>query len=83
LTRYVKVVWLDSGAHVDHGWASAKTHMQEGLSRQVTTVGLLMEKSDDVIAVGLNYDPDTENWFGVELIYLPNVQSITYLQEAT
>jgi hypothetical protein len=73
--QYVKVVWLDSGAHIDHGWAPAEKHWAEGLSREVTTVGMLMQEDDDVIAVGLNFDPDTKNWYGVQLIYKPTVQS--------
>ena len=76
------VVWLDSGAHVDHGWAPAAEHWREGLSRHVTTVGMLMQEDDDTVAVGLNYDPDTENWYGVQLIYRPTIQSITYLEAA-
>ncbi len=71
----VRVVWLDSGAHVDHGWASAAQYMSTDLSRKVTTVGMLVDESDDVVAVGLNFDPDTDNWFGVELIYRPTIVS--------
>lgn len=82
LPAMAKVTWLDSGAHVDHGWASAKTHWAEGLSRNVVTVGQVMQEDDEVIAIGLNYDPDTENWYGVQLIYKPTIKSIEMLEYA-
>ena len=80
---FVKVVWLDSGAHIDMGWSAARSNWEAGLSREVCTVGMLMQEEDDVVAVGLNFDPSTGNWYSVQLIYKPTIQSITPLQEAS
>lgn len=79
MPEMVEVVWLDSGAHVDHGWAPAEDHWEEGLSREVRTVGMLMKEDGDVVAVGLNFDPSTGNWYAVQLIYRPTIQSISKL----
>jgi hypothetical protein len=76
----VEVIWLDSGAHVDHGWASAAKHWAEGLSRSVRTVGMLMQEDEDTLAVGLNYDPSNGSWYGVQLIYRPTVQAVFGLE---
>jgi hypothetical protein len=77
----VAVTWLDSGTHIDHGWASRDTYLKgtDIVRNTVTTVGLLMHKDDESVVVGLTYDPSHDHWYGAQLIALQNVHRIDYL----
>jgi hypothetical protein len=79
--RAVSVLWLDSGLHIDHGWASAATYKEGAdLSRMtVLTVGLLMDENEDRILVGLNYDEAHEAWIGAQAIARSSIQKLEYL----
>lgn len=76
-----RVVWLDSGIHKDLGWASAADYMEgTGLAEMtVTTVGMIMHEDDDIVTLGLNYDPNHDNWIGVQLIARQNIISVERL----
>jgi len=76
-----KVVWLDSGMHIDHGWASRETYLEQAnLNRmEVVSVGMLMDKADDTVALGFNYDPQHDTWIGAQLIARQNIISMEEL----
>lgn len=71
----VSVTWLDSGVHIDHGWASAEKYCEStGLNGMtVHTVGILMHEDEDTVMVGLSYDPTHDTWFGAQLIARQNI----------
>ena len=45
----------------------------------VTTAGILMDETDEVVAIALSYDPDNDQWFGAQLIYKKNIVKRTVL----
>ena len=76
----VKVEWIDSGTHVDHGWASAEKYMDDATPSLVTTIGTLMDENEEVVAVALSHI-DQKLWYSAELIARSNIVSFTLLSE--
>lgn len=72
----LRITWYDSGMHLDEGWATADKYTEDiDLDRLlVVTVGMLMHEDDDVVVLGLSYDPAHENWYGAQLIMKLNIQ---------
>ena len=66
----VRVTWLDSGMHIDHGWAPRSQYIEGVLldRMHVTTVGMLMAEDEDTVLLGLNYDPAHDAWIGAQVI---------------
>lgn len=77
----VKITWLDSGMHIDHGWNSADKYLGDvDINKMaVITVGLLMQSTEEIIAVGMNHDEAHDAWIGVQIIATSNVLSMEYL----
>lgn len=71
----VKVRWLDSGMHIDKGWASLEDYRKDtGTARmEVITVGFLMHEDEETLLVGQSYDPAHDHWVGGQLIVKANV----------
>jgi hypothetical protein len=40
---------------------------------------MIMHEDDDIVTVGLNYDPNHDNWIGVQLIARQNIISVERL----
>lgn len=79
--RIARITWLDTGAHVDYGWASKEKYM-EGLNKDqmyVTTVGMLIDEDDDIILVGLSYEPVAKKWYGGQAIHKSSIKGIEWL----
>lgn len=77
----IQVVWVDSGVHIDHGWAEKKKYLEgTGIENMVvTTVGILMHLDDDIVMVGLSHDEANDTWYGAQVIAMSNVVDITTL----
>lgn len=80
----VHVEWIDSGMHMDHGWASQNEYMARASMDRLTvhTVGLLMQNGSDLVLIGLNYDPAHDAWIGVQAIQRSNIISMEMLRNA-
>ena len=81
MPRPVVVEWIDSGMHMDHGWATSEEYRARvSMDRlYVRTVGMLMDDNEDIVLVGLNYDPTHQAWVGVQAIQKSNITSMEYL----
>ncbi len=78
----VRVTWVDSGMHIDHGWASAETY-REGTTvdrMSVTTVGMLVAEEADTLLVALNHDPAHDTYLSMQLILRSDVISFERLR---
>jgi len=71
----LEVDWLDSGAQHTAGWNSKEEILDILKIGKVTTVGLLFHETEDTLYVALSYDPDNENYFGVQAIAKQNILS--------
>lgn len=71
----VRVLWIDSGMHVDHGWGPVREYMQNATvaKMKVLTVGILMAETEEAVAVALSYDDALDQWNGAQLIARQNV----------
>lgn len=80
--RPVAVRWLDSGMHIDKGWASLEDYRAntETARMQVVTVGILMHEDDETILIGQSFDPAHDTWVGGQLIVKENVISRNWLE---
>ena len=81
--RPVAVKWLDSGMHIDKGWASLEDYRKDTETSRMTvvTVGILMHEDDQTILIGQTYDPSHDHWVGGQLILKENVVSRNFLVE--
>jgi allantoicase len=79
----VEIRWLDSGAWRDNhkGWQTREAMQDETLS-EVSTVGWLAGEDDDTYYVASSHINDTL-FNGIQLIYKPNVTSVTRLRART
>jgi hypothetical protein len=80
--RIVRVTWLDTGAHVDYGWAKKEKYM-ENLNKDqmlVQTVGMVIDEDDDIILVGLSYEPVGRQWYGGQAIHKSAIKRVEWLQ---
>lgn len=80
----VEIRWLDSGAfhQGDKGWQTAEQIMESAQLSEVSTVGWLMGEDEDTYYVCLSKVTDTL-FYGTQLIYKPNVTSVTRLRART
>lgn len=79
--KYVEVIWIDSGMHVDYGWATTEKY-KEGTTldkMRVTTVGMLIDLTPEIVLVGLCRDPAHDKWFGAQVIDRKAVEGFRYL----
>lgn len=78
----VRVVWHDSGLHID-GWKSATkiTEEAQASSPAVTTVGFLIHDDDDQTIVALSWDAANDTYYGAQVIYKTSLIEITYIVE--
>lgn len=81
----VEVRWIDSGAYHDNkGWQTPKQIMESAQLAEVSTVGWLLGEDEDTMYVGLSRIVDREALvYGTQLIYKPNVISVTRLRART
>ena len=80
--RIVRITWLDTGAHVDYGWANTEKYM-DGLNKErmyVQTVGMLIGEDDDIYLVGLSYEPIEKKWYGGQAVHKSAVKEVEWLQ---
>jgi hypothetical protein len=77
-SQLVSVQWTDSGMHVDHGWDTLDKYRQDLSpgSTRVQTVGILMHEDDEIMLIGLSYDPTHDKYYGAQMILKSNVLSI-------
>lgn len=70
-----RVVWTDSGMHIDHGWATTDVYRSSATKWQgsVVTVGQVLYEDDDVLVIGLSHDKANDTWFGAQLIAKANI----------
>lgn len=68
-----RIIWVDSGMHIDHGWASTDVYQRSAnkWSGRVVTCGTVFYEDENVVVVGLSHDMNSNNWFGAQLIYKP------------
>lgn len=80
--RMVEVVWVDSGMHIDHGWASTEKYLTNiGLDRMtVRTVGIRVHEDDEALLVALSHDPAHDKWQGMQLILKDNIRHWCFLE---
>jgi hypothetical protein len=78
----VEVEWVDSGAMLgDDMWTSTEKIKAKAKIGSVTTTGLLIDLNDDHALVGLSYDMDFDNWFGVQVIQRAAIKKIIVLRQ--
>lgn len=77
----IYVRWVDSGMHLDHGWASREDYTaRAGTDRlEVESVGFLMDENDEVIVLGQCFDASGNLWNGAQLIHKPSIIERTAL----
>lgn len=66
-----RITWIDSGMHLDEGWASTAVYAEraKNWNGEVVTVGTVFHEDDKVVVVGLSRDTGNGNWYGAQLIY--------------
>lgn len=82
----VEIRWIDSGAWhsgQEHGWQTREKIMSEATLSEVSTVGWLMGDDEDTYYVANSHIPGTDTFYGTQLIYKPNVISVTRLRART
>ncbi len=80
--RIGKVIWKDSGLHIDYRWAKLEKYMADAspFLSQVETVGVVMHEDDDIIMLGMSYDAAHDTWYGAQVILKQNVIDIYKLE---
>jgi xanthine/CO dehydrogenase XdhC/CoxF family maturation factor len=70
VSKFVRVIWLDSGMHMDYGWDKRERYLADAnLGRmEVTTVGILMHEDEETVVVALNHDKAHDTWIGAQVI---------------
>lgn len=73
--KILQIDWLDSGMHIDHGWAKTAVYLESAAkwNGKVTTTGALLYEDDHVIVLGLSRDVQNDSWYGAQLIYKNNI----------
>ena len=73
--RPVAVRWLDSGMHIDKGWASLEDYRKDTSTQRMTvvTVGILMHEDEETLLIGQSFDPAHDHWVGGQLIVKENI----------
>lgn len=76
-----RITWVDSGMHLDHGWAPTDVYKRSANKwhGQVVTTGEVFYEDHMVVVVGLSKDTAGDNWFGAQLIYKPCILTWEYL----
>lgn len=64
------VDWIDSGLHIDEGWATLEVY--QSVAREwngtVTTVGFPIYEDDDRLVLALSRDHQRDCYYGAQLI---------------
>lgn len=78
---YVSVQWIDSGIHIDDGWAPIAEYIAKAASQmgEVETVGTLIGVTDDALIVGLSVDGKNDTVFGAQVIMRSNITVVSVL----
>lgn len=82
----VEIRWIDSGAYhkPDEGWQTPQEVMNTASLAEVSTVGWLLGEDEETYYVGLSRIRDSRTLvYGTQLIYKPNVISVTRLRART
>lgn len=83
----VEIRWIDSGAYYlddKHMWQTPEQIMGNAQLAEVSTVGWLLGDDEDTYYVGLSRIMDKDTLvYGTQLIYKPNVISISRLRART
>lgn len=66
--------WLDTGAHVDYGWAPKEKYIADAVTDKMTvdTIGFLMHEDDDIVMVALSHVFD-DLWYGAQIIHKSSI----------
>lgn len=72
-----RIVWTDSGAFLDKGWASLDVYQRQAREwdGKVETIGRVMFEDDSVVVVGLSHDTKNDEWYGAQLIFKPCIKT--------
>jgi hypothetical protein len=85
VTKELRLVrWIDSGMHIDHGWAPSSTYLDgaEVSRMEVTSVGIVMHEDDDIVVLALSHDPAHDKWISAQLIHRPSIVEMQRLVAA-
>lgn len=65
-----RIEWIDSGLHIDEGWASLEVYQSvaKGWDGTVTTIGFPIYEDDDRIVLALSRDHQRDHYYGAQLI---------------
>lgn len=78
------VEWIDSGMHIDQGWAELEVYrsVAKQWNGRVTTVGIPIYEDDRMLVLALSRDDANGNAFGAQLIALSAIVKRTVLVPA-
>lgn len=64
------VEWVDSGLHIDEGWASLDVYrsVAKEWDGKVTTVGFPIYEDDECLVLALSRDHQRDHFYGAQLI---------------
>lgn len=73
----VAVEWIDSGLHIDEGWATLDVYrsVARGWNGTVTTIGFPIYEDDERVVLALSRDHQRDHYFGAQLIWQRSIVS--------
>lgn len=66
--KLIHVIWKDSGLWHDAGWEKKEKILENAKIGLVHTFGILLDQAEEATYIAASYDPDNEQYYGVQVI---------------